>query len=55
MLSQFISDIINNNFENIDQLNFQNNISQVIKKLTSYDCELSVDYLFDLTNEDTDL
>jgi hypothetical protein len=54
MLSQFIYDIINNNFENINQLDFQNNISQVIEKLTSFNCELSIDYLLDLTNKDTD-
>jgi len=49
ILSQFIYDIINNNFENINELEV--NIYQVIQKLTSLNSELSVNYLLDLTDE----
>ena len=54
MLSQFIYDIINNNFENINQLQLNDDITQIIKNFTSLNSELSLDYLLNL-NDDTNL
>ena len=45
MLSQFIYDIINNDFENINQLQLKDDITQIIKNFTSLNSELSLDYL----------
>jgi hypothetical protein len=44
MLSQFIDDIINNNFDNINQIQFKNDISQIIEKLSLFGSLLSNQY-----------
>jgi hypothetical protein len=54
MLSQFIYDIINNDFENINQLQLNDDITQIIQKFTSLNSELLLDYLLNL-NDDTNL
>ncbi len=51
MLSQFINDIMNNN---INPSQFNNDISQIIQKLTSFGSELSLNNLLNLTIETTD-
>ena len=52
MLSQFIYDIINNDFENINQLQLNDDITQIIQNFASLNSELSLDYLLNL-NDDT--
>ena len=51
ILSQFINDIINNNFENIDQIQFKNDIRIII---SLFDSEVYVENLLNLTIETTD-
>jgi hypothetical protein len=51
ILSQFINDIINNNFENINQLQLKDDITQIIQNFASLNSELSIDYLLNLNDE----
>jgi hypothetical protein len=55
MLSQFIDDIINNNFDNINQIQFKNDISQIIEKLSLFGSVLSLNNLLNLTIDTPDI